>query len=77
MEYIISQDTAPSGELYEDETYCTRGLCAHPSCWESHIRLTRGFKRYATATVKTSKKLGTSNDDEDDFGKKTSSYHKN
>ena len=51
MEYIISQDSAPAGDLYEDETYCTRGLCAHPCCWESHIRQTRGFKKYVSDSL--------------------------
>lgn len=48
MEYIISGASAPAGDIYDDETYCTRGLCAHPCCWESHIRQTRGFRKYVS-----------------------------
>ncbi|KAF6025082.1 hypothetical protein EB796_016609 [Bugula neritina] len=48
MEYIISSSYAPEGDICEDETYCSRGLCTHPSCWDSHIRQTRGFRKYVS-----------------------------
>lgn len=54
MEYIISSRDAPSGSIYEDETYCTRGLCSHPCCWESHIRQTRGFRKYVSMSADSS-----------------------
>ena len=65
MEYIISSADPPSGSIYEDETYCTRGLCSHPCCWESHIRQTRGFRKYVSMSAAESAMTSYQDDDQD------------
>lgn len=70
MEFVISSRDAPTGSIYEDETYCTRGLCSHPSCWGSHIRQTRGFRKYVSmsADPSTANRQPAEDDEESDDG---------
>lgn len=65
MEFILSQHkSSERGELYEDETSCSKGLCSHPSCWASHVRESRGFRRYMSAEAGPKQKV-----DDEESGK--------
>lgn len=57
MEFILSHQRASEKDnIYEDETSCSRGMCPHPSCWSSHVREKRGFRRYISVKPDTMNK---------------------